>query len=102
MQKVVSMFMCFLIRTHTAVLVIRAFAIRVFAYPRFYFNITRSINILSATIAEAATLQQIRSRNSNHITATFSKMLSLTSKLRIWVIFVICYWHILVTSLASG
>jgi hypothetical protein len=29
-------------------LIIRAFAIRVFAYPRFYFSITRSINILSA------------------------------------------------------
>jgi hypothetical protein len=29
-------------------LVIRAFAIRFFAYPRFYFRIMRSINILSA------------------------------------------------------
>jgi hypothetical protein len=28
-------------------LVIRAFAIRVFAYPRFYFSVMRSINILS-------------------------------------------------------
>jgi hypothetical protein len=32
----------------------RALAIRVFAYPQFYFGITRSINILSAATVEAA------------------------------------------------
>jgi hypothetical protein len=35
-------------------LVIRAFAIRVFAYPRFYFSIMTIINILSAATVEAA------------------------------------------------
>jgi hypothetical protein len=34
--------------------VIRAFVIRVFAYQRFYFSITRSINTLSAATAETA------------------------------------------------
>jgi hypothetical protein len=34
--------------------VIRAFAIRVFVYPRFYFSIMRSINILSAATVEAS------------------------------------------------
>jgi hypothetical protein len=36
------------------ILVIRAFAIRVSAYPLFYFNIMRNINILSAATVEAA------------------------------------------------
>jgi hypothetical protein len=35
-------------------LVIRALAIRVLEYPRFYFSIMRSINILSAATVEAA------------------------------------------------
>jgi hypothetical protein len=35
-------------------LVIRAFAIRIFAYPTFYFSIMRIINILSAAKVEAA------------------------------------------------
>jgi hypothetical protein len=35
-------------------LVIRAFAVRVFAYPRFYFRIMQNISILSAVTVEAA------------------------------------------------
>jgi hypothetical protein len=35
-------------------LVIRVLAFRVMAYPRFYFNIMRNINILSAATVEAA------------------------------------------------
>jgi hypothetical protein len=35
-------------------LVIRAFALSVFVYPRFYFGVMRSINIVSAATLEAA------------------------------------------------